>query len=130
MPIFPWPAQGDVPPVGDPAFDALLSGDPPPDGAATGLRRAAEVIAALNDAPVTSELAALPGAMAVFRSEIGRPGQPARSRRRRHAWLGSRVSAKLAAAATAAPGTPGGALPAPHAPALPAPPPHPPHPTP
>src|SRR5258708_29350869 len=101
MPIFPWPAQGDVPPVGDPAFDALLSGDPPPDGAATGLRRAAEVIAALNDAPVTSELAALPGAMAVFRSEIGRPGQPARSRPRRHAWLGSPGTAHPAAAATA-----------------------------
>ncbi len=120
MPIFPWPAQGDVPPVGDPAFDALLSGDPPPDDAATGLRRAAEVIAALNDAPVTSELAALPGAMAVFRSEIGRPGQPARSRRRRHAWLGSRVSAKLAAAATAAAVTLGGAVAAAYAGVLPA----------
>ncbi len=120
MPIFPWPAQGDVPPVGDPAFDALLSGDPPPDDAATGLRRAAEVIAALNDAPVTSELAALPGAMAVFRSEIGRPGQPARSRRRRHARLGSRVSAKLAAAATAAAVTLGGAVAAAYAGVLPA----------
>ena len=120
MPIFPWPAQGDVPPVGDPAFDALLSGDPAPDGAATGLRRAAEVIAALNDAPVTSELAALPGALAVFRSEIGRPGQPARSRRKRHAWVGSRVSAKLAAAATAAAVTLGGAVAAAYAGVLPA----------
>jgi hypothetical protein len=106
--------------VGDPAFDALLSGDPPPDGAATGLRRASEVIAALNEAPVSSELAALPSALAVFRSEIGRPGQPARSRRRRHARLGSRVSAKLAAAATAAAVTLGGAAAAAYAGVLPA----------
>jgi hypothetical protein len=120
MPIISWPAQGDVPPVGDPALDALLSGDPPPDGAATGLRRAAEVLAALNDAPLTSELAAWPGALAVFRSEIGRPGQPAPARRRRHAWPGSRVSAKLAAAATAAAVTFGGAVAAAYAGVLPA----------
>ena len=120
MPIFWWPAPGDVPPVGDPAFDALLSGDPPPGGGSAGLRRAAEVIAALRDAPAAGELAAWPGALAVFRGEIAGPGPPARSRRRRHAWPRSRVSARLAAAAAAAAVTLGGAAAAAYAGVLPA----------
>src|SRR5258706_218214 len=102
------------------ASDALLSGDPRPGGAAAGLRRAAEVIAALRDAPAAGELAAWPGALAVFRSQIAGPGQPARSRRGRHAWPRSRVSARLAAAAAAAAVTLGGAAAAAYAGVLPA----------
>jgi hypothetical protein len=121
MPVFPWSAPGDVPPAGDPAFDALLAGDPLPDRAARGLRPAAEVIAALNEAPVTGELAALASALAVFRGEAGQAGGPARSRARRHPLPGSRLSAKLAAAATAAAVTLSGAAAAAYAGALPAP---------
>jgi hypothetical protein len=102
MPIFPWSARGDVPPAGDPAFDALLAGNLLPEDTADGLRPAAEAIAALNAAPATSELAAEASVLAVFRGAVGRPAEPTRSRRRRHPLLTSLLSAKLAAAAAAA----------------------------
>ncbi|HUY44898.1 MAG TPA: hypothetical protein VMV92_04130 [Streptosporangiaceae bacterium] len=102
MPIFPWPARGDVPPVGDPAFDALLAGNLPPEDAAGGLRPVAEAIAALGAAPASSELAAEPGARAAYRGGFDRSARPARSRRRRHPLLTSLLSAKLAAAAVVA----------------------------
>ena len=108
MPIFPWSARGDVPPVGDPAFDALLAGNLLPEDTAAGLRPVAEAIAALNAAPVTSELAAEASALRAF-SAAGRSGEPARSRLRRHPLLSSLLSAKLAAAAAAAAVTLGGA---------------------
>jgi hypothetical protein len=54
MPIFPWSSRGEVPPVGDPAFDALLAGNLLPEDTAEGLRPVAEAIAALNAAPVAS----------------------------------------------------------------------------
>ena len=47
MPIFPWPARGDVPPAGDPTYDALLTGSLLPEDAAEGLRPVAEAFAAL-----------------------------------------------------------------------------------
>ena len=72
MPIFTWSARGDVPKVGDPAFDVLLAGNLLPEDTAEGLRPVAEVIAALNRAPATSELAAT---------------SKARSRKRRLSWL-------------------------------------------
>jgi len=50
MPIFPWPARGDVPPAGDPTYDALLTGSLLPEDAAEGLRPVAEAFAALNAA--------------------------------------------------------------------------------
>jgi len=121
MPIFPWSAPGDVPPVGDPAFDALLAGELPPEAAATGLRPVAAAIAALTGAPSASELAAEAAALAVFRSEVGRSSEPVRSRRRRYPVLTSLLSAKLAAIAVAATVTFGGAAAAAFAGALPAP---------
>src|SRR5260221_6807253 len=121
MPIFPWSAPGDAPPVGDPAFDALLAGNLPPDNAADGLRPVAQVIAALSAPPVASELAAEASVLAVFRGVVGRSAEPTRSRRRRHPLVTSLLSAKLAAAAAAAAVTVGGVAAAAYAGALPAP---------
>ena len=120
MPVFPWSAPGDVPAVGDPAFDALLEGNLLPWDVAGGLRPAAEVIAALNVAPAISELAAEASALAVFRGEPGMSDEPTRSRPRRHPLLTSLLSAKLAAVGAAAAVTLGGAAAAAYAGALPA----------
>jgi hypothetical protein len=121
MPIFSWSARGDVPPVGDPAFDALLAGNLPPEDTAGGLRPVAETIAALNAPPVSSELAAEASALTAFRA-AGRSGGPTRSRLRRHPLLTSLLSAKLAAAAAAAAAVAlGGAAAAAYSGALPAP---------
>ena len=117
MPIFPWSSRGGVPPVGDPAFDALLAGHLAPGDTAETLRPVAEAIAALNAAPVTSELAAETRDLAVF-SAAGRSGEPGRSRRRRRPLLISLLSAKLAAAAVVALG---GAAAAAYAGVMPAP---------
>ncbi len=117
MPIFPWSSRGDVPPVGDPAFDALLAGDLAPGNTAEGLRPVAEAIAALNAPPVTSELVAEARDLALF-SAAGRSGVPDRSRRRRRPLLISLLAAKLAAAAAVALG---GAAAAAYAGVLPAP---------
>ena len=108
MPVFPWSAPGDVPAVGDPAFEALLAGNLPPQDAAAGLRTAAEVIAGLTWAPVISELAGEASALAVFRGAAGRSAEPTRSRPRRHPLLTSLLSAKLAAAIAVAAVTLGG----------------------
>jgi len=121
MPIFTWSARGDVPPVGDPAFDALLAGNLLAEDTAQGLRPVAEAIAALNGVPATSELAAEANALAVFRGVVGMSAEPARSRRRRRPLLTSLISAKLAAAAMAAAVTLGGAAAAAYSGALPAP---------
>jgi hypothetical protein len=121
MPIFPWSAPGDVPPIGDAAFDALLAGALPPGAAATGLRPVAEMIAALNRAPLTSELASGATALAAFRGEVGRSRETVRPRRRRHPVLATLLSAKLAAAAAAAAVTFAGATAAAYAGVLPAP---------
>jgi len=121
MPVFMWSARGDVPPVGDPAFDALLAGDLLAQDAAEGLRPVAEAIAALTGAPAASELAAGANALAVFRGAAGMSAEPARSRRRRRPLLTSLISAKLAAIAAAAAVSLGGAAAAAYAGALPAP---------
>jgi hypothetical protein len=118
MPIFLWSSRGVVPPVGDPAFDALLTGNLPPEDTADGLRPVAEAIAALNAVPVTSELAAEAGALTVFRA-AGGSGASVRPRRRRRLLLTSLLSAKLAAAAVAV--TLSGAAAAAYTGALPAP---------
>jgi hypothetical protein len=121
MPVFTWSARGDVPPVGDPAFDALLAGNLLAQDTAEGLRPVAEAIAALNGAPAASELAAGADALAVFRGAAGRSAEPARSRRRRRPLLTSLISAKLAAIAAAAAVSLGSAAAAAYAGALPAP---------
>ena len=121
MPVFSWSPHGGVPPVGDPAFDALLAGDPLPEGAAGGLRPAAEMIAALSEPPATSELAAEASALAVFRTAGRGPAGRAGSRHRRHRWLTALPSVRLGAAAAAAAVALGGATAAAYAGALPAP---------
>jgi hypothetical protein len=120
MPILPWSGRGGVPPVGDPVFDALLTGNLPPADAADGLRPVAETITALNAAPAASELAAEANALAVFRGAIGRTAEPVRPRRRRPSLLTSLLSAKAAAAAAAAAVALGGTAAAAFAGALPA----------
>jgi hypothetical protein len=102
MPIFPWPVRGGIPPVGDAAFDALLTGQVPPQDAPEGLRPVAEAIAALHVAPTRSELAAEASARAVFRGAVGRSADPVRSPHRSRPVLTSLLSAKLAAAASVA----------------------------
>jgi hypothetical protein len=121
MPVFSWSPRSGVPPVGDPAFDALLAGDRLPEGAAGGLRPAAEVIAALSEPPVTRELAAEASAIAVFRTAGRRRSGPAGSRHGRHRLLTALLSVRLGAAAAAAALTLGGATAAAYAGALPAP---------
>ena len=118
MPIFLWSSRGDVPPVGDPAFDALLTGNLPPEDTAEGLRPVAEAIVALNAVPVTSELAAEASALTVFRA-AGGSGASVRPRRRRHPLLTSLLGAKLAGATVAV--TLSGAAAAAYTGALPAP---------
>ena len=120
MPIFPWSARGGVPPVGDPAFDALLTGNLWPDDAAEALRPVAEAITALKAAPTGSELAAEGRTLAVYRAAVGRSAEPVRARRRRRR-LTSLLSARLAAAAAAGAVAVGGAAAAAYAGALPAP---------
>jgi hypothetical protein len=120
MPIFPWSTPGDVPAVGDPAFDVLLEGNLLPQDAAWALRPAAEVIAAINGAATVSELAGEAGALAVFRGEPGMSDEFTHSRSRRHPLLTSLLSAKLAAVGAAVTVILGGAAAAAYAGALPA----------
>lgn len=123
MPIFPWSGRGGVPPVGDPAFDALLTGNLPPGEAPDGLRPVAEAIAALNEAPTSSELAAEVSALAVYSRAVRRPAEPVRPRRTGRRSRTSRLSARVAVAAAvaaAAAVTFGGAAAAAYAGALPA----------
>jgi hypothetical protein len=121
MPTFPRTPHGEIPPVGDPAYDALLGRTLAPEDAPIGLRPVAEGFAALYGAPVNFEPAAEKNALAAFRGAVGRPAEPARPRRRRHPVLTSLLSAKLAAAAAAAAVTLGGAAAAAYAGKLPAP---------
>jgi hypothetical protein len=121
MPNFPWPARGDIPPVGDPAYDALLARTLPPEETPAGVGPLAEAFAALCAAPLHSGPAAEADALTAFRNTVGVPAEPARPRRRRHPVLTSLLSAKLAAAAAAAAVTLGGAAAAAYAGKLPAP---------
>jgi hypothetical protein len=121
MPTFPRTAHGEIPPAGDPAYDALLARTLAPEDAPAGLRPVAEGFAALCQAPVNCGPAAGEKALAAFRAAAGRPAEPARPRRRRHPVLASLLSAKLAAAAAAAALTLGGAAAAAYAGKLPAP---------
>ena len=121
MPTFPRTTQGEIPPVGDPAYDALLARTLAPDDAPTGLRPVAEGFAALYETPVNVTPAAESNALASFRGAIGRPAEPARPPRRRRPVLASLLSAKLAAAAAAAAVALGGAAAAAYTGRLPAP---------
>jgi hypothetical protein len=111
MLTFP-PADGDILPTGDPAYDAMLArmlrpDEPPRAGpGGGGLRRAPR--GAVN---------AEANALAAFRDLVGRSADTAPRPRRRHPVLASLLSAKLAAAAitlgSAAAAAYAGKLPAP-----------------
>jgi len=121
MPTFPSPAHGEIPPAGDPAYDAILAGTLPPEKAPAGLGLVAGAFTALRAVPADSGMSAEASALAAFRGAVGRPSEPARPRRRRHPMLTSLLSAKLAAAAVAAAVTLGGAAAAAYAGKLPGP---------
>jgi hypothetical protein len=121
MPTFPSPAHGEIPPVGDPAYDAMLARALPPGDAPAGLSLVAGAFAALRAAPADSGMSAEANALAAFRDAVGRPSEPARPRRRRHPMLACLLSAKLAALAAAAAFTLGGAAAAAYTGKLPAP---------
>ena len=121
MPTYPSPAHGEIPPVGDPAYDAMLARTLPPGEVPAGLGLVAEAFAALRAAPEDSGVAAEAKALAAFRGTVSKPAVSARPRRRRHPLLTSLLSAKLAAAAAAAAVTLGGAAAAAYAGKLPAP---------
>jgi hypothetical protein len=120
MPNFARSLPGEMPPVGDPAFDALLDRTLLPGDAGLRLRPVAEALAALNGAPLPSELAAEARARAAFRSEMGPLPASHRARCRRRPARASLLSAKFAAAAVAAAVGLGGAAAAAYAGALPA----------
>jgi hypothetical protein len=101
MPVFPWSARGGVPPLGDPALDALLTGNVLPEDAPEELRPVAESLAALNAAPHSSELAGEAKARALFRAAAAQPAEPAHSHRRKRRPLPSLRSVRLAAAIAA-----------------------------
>lgn len=125
MPISLWADRGDVPPLGDPAFDALLARALRPEEAVASLRPVVESFAALYAAPVHSGPAAESSVLAAFRglaapygnrtgvhrAGVHRPGHLLRFRL---------VSAKLAVAAAAVAVTAGSAAAA-YAGVLPAP---------
>ena len=67
MPISVRPDRGDVPQLGDPAFDALLARVLRPEEAVASLRPVVEGFAALYAAPVQSGPAAESSALAAFR---------------------------------------------------------------
>jgi hypothetical protein len=71
MPTPQWPADGDLPPPGDAAFDALLDRSPLPGDSASELHRLAGAFGELYAAPVASEPAAGQQAMSAFRATVG-----------------------------------------------------------
>lgn len=89
MPISLRPDQGDVPQLGDPAFDALLARTLRPEEAVASLRPMVESFAALYAAPVDSGPAVEVSAMNAFRAlaDTGR-GVTATGRGRRGAPAG------------------------------------------
>lgn len=103
MPNFPQSARGDVPPDGDPAFEALLAGKLRPEEAAVGLRPLADAVAALTVPPMRSEIAGEPSAREAYRAGFAWPADTAplprhRHRRHRRPAFASLVSVRLAAA--------------------------------
>lgn len=143
MPTPPWPAEGELPPPGDAAFDALLDHASLPDGSTASLQQLAAAFGELYTAPVHSAPMAEQHAVAMFRAAAGQPAgappapaQPARAPARRGgqrrgrarrphfsarvAAIGTAVVVSLGGAAAAAAYT--GALPGmPHHPASPPP---------
>jgi hypothetical protein len=74
MPISLRPERGDVPQLGDPAFDALLARALRPEEAVASLRPVVEGFAALYAAPVYSGPAAEASALTAFRGLAGQDG--------------------------------------------------------
>jgi hypothetical protein len=103
-------------------MEAMLSGPDVPEDLAAGLQPAADILAALRARPSGDELAGEAFAMAEFRNRVGAPVPVRRSRpRRRHSFLTSLLSAKVAVVAAAAAIAAGGVATAAYARALPAP---------
>lgn len=118
MPISLQPDRGDVPQLGDAAFDALLARTLRPEEAVPSLRPLVERFAALYAAPVASAPAAEAAAITQFRAVAAAghgavahgPGRHQLRRSRAGRWARPRlVSIRLGAAAAAVALTAGGA---------------------
>jgi hypothetical protein len=114
-------ARGDIPRIGDPAFDALLDRSLEPEGTPAGLRPLAEGLAALEAAELRSRPGAEASALAAFRSGVGRSAAPARRRPGSHPVIARLLTARAAAATAAAAVILGGTAAAAMADKLPAP---------
>lgn len=77
MPISLRPDRGDVPPIGDAVFDALLARALPPEEAVASLRPMVEGFAALYAAPVYGGAAAEASALAAFHALVTASRGPA-----------------------------------------------------
>lgn len=75
MPTFPPAAHGEIPPIGDPAYDAMLARMLRPGEAPPGLALVAEAFGALRTAPVHGGATAEADALAAFRDLVGRPAE-------------------------------------------------------
>lgn len=130
MPISLRPDRDDVPPLGDPAFDALLARQLRPEEAVASLRPLVESFAALYAAQVSSGPAAAANALSAFRGLAGQGRGHTGPRRARVSGAGPRrnghllrsrlAGVRLAVAAAAVALTAGSAVAA-YAGALPAP---------
>jgi hypothetical protein len=121
MPNLWWLSSQDAPEMGDASLAALLAGTEPAGGLAPGLQPLADALAALRVRPASDELAGESAARAEFDTRVGAPSPVHRSRPRRHRLLGSRLSARAAAAAAVAALSLGGFAAAAFAGVLPAP---------
>ncbi len=102
MPISLRPDRGDVPPLGDPAYDALLAWTLRPEEAVASLRLVAESFAALYAAPAHTGPAAETSAMTAFRALAAAGRGTAAARPGPGRWVRSRlVSIRIGLAAAA-----------------------------
>jgi hypothetical protein len=99
MPTSPRPVPGGIPPVGDPAFDALLDRTLALHDAPAGLRPLAEALDALAAAPAPGQPGAETSALTAFREAAARAAERVPRRTRRRSVLTSLLSARVAAAA-------------------------------
>jgi hypothetical protein len=96
MPSIRWSARRDESALADESLAALLAGAQPPEDAPPDLRRALDVLAALQAGPARDELAAEAAALAEFRINAAWPRPANRPGRRRPVRLSS-LAAKVAA---------------------------------
>jgi hypothetical protein len=121
MPTIPGSPGAAVPGLPDRTLDALLTGDLLTDEAFAGLQPTTALLAALNAAPGSGEVAGHARALAEFRHRRGMPDRSRLHGYRKPRLITSLLTAKAAAAAAVAVAALGGAATAAYTGALPAP---------